>query len=189
MNLFNKFKALTIKRIIYSSRNKSLILSQLIFPIGILITYLLFIKYGPIKYGDSPDLRIDFPNYSNNFVPISYKSHDNSKKELEILHLLSKIYKNHLSSSFPNTNAYFLNEKDKINLCASSRQSLETYFNCLGKISHKKLTKEHFVAVDFRFTDFIRRREVNGIYLRLMGYFNNQPYHIPPLTLNMMTNT
>ncbi len=165
-----------------------MILSQLLFPIGILITYLLFIKYGPIKYGDSPDLRIDFPKYSNNFVPISYKSHDNSTKELDILHSLSKICKNHLAS-YPKTDVFLLNEKDKTNLCSSSRSSLETYFNCLGKISHKKLTKEHFLAVDFSFTDFIRRREANDIYLRIMGYFNNQPYHIPPLILNTMTNT
>lgn len=190
--MFNQFKALTVKRLIHALRNKSLVLSQLVFPIGILVTYLLFIKYGPIKYGDSPYLHVDFPKYSNNYVPISYKSHDNSTKELNLLKSLAKIYRNQLSH-YPNAHVFNLDEIDKVNLCSSSRvsirESLETYFKCLGKISHKKLTKESFVAVDFSFTDFIRRREEFNVRLRLMGYFNNQPYHIPPLTLNLMTNT
>ena len=44
-----QFKALFIKRMINSVRNKILIISQLIIPICILIVTLLNVKYGPIK--------------------------------------------------------------------------------------------------------------------------------------------
>ena len=55
-----QFKALFIKRMINSVRNKILIISQLIIPICILIVTLLNVKYGPIKAEGwqilSPDL-------------------------------------------------------------------------------------------------------------------------------------
>jgi hypothetical protein len=44
-----QFKALFIKRIINSLRNKALIISQIIIPVCVLLINLIQIKYGPIK--------------------------------------------------------------------------------------------------------------------------------------------
>jgi hypothetical protein len=60
---FNQFQALMIKRFIHSIRNKSLIISQLIIPLVILIINLVYIKYGPIKGGDSPSLNIQISKF------------------------------------------------------------------------------------------------------------------------------
>ena len=46
---FQQFSALIMKRIINSMRNKTLIISQLVIPVGILLVNLLYVKYAPIK--------------------------------------------------------------------------------------------------------------------------------------------
>ena len=75
---------------IHSSRNKSLFLSQLVLPIFIVCLYLLFIKYGPLKYDDSPPMSIQFSEYQiKNYVPFLTRSDDNSTAQLTLLSSLA----------------------------------------------------------------------------------------------------
>lgn len=75
---------------IHSSRNKSLFLSQLVLPIFIVCLYLLFIKYGPLKYDDSPPMSIQFSKYQiKNYVPFLTRSDDNSTAQLTLLNSLA----------------------------------------------------------------------------------------------------
>ena len=76
--LANQFEALFKKRFIHSIRNVSLIVSQLIIPIAVLLINLLYLKYAPIKPGDSPLLQIDIGRYGNNFVPYDLKINNQS---------------------------------------------------------------------------------------------------------------
>ena len=187
MNLLNQFRAQITKRFIHTSRNKSLILSQLVFPAVLLVINLAFIKYGPIKYGDSPALPISLNKYSDNFVPLTFYNDDNSTKKFDYLNSLLNHYRNQLLK-YPNVKAFNLNETANIHFCLNARNSIEQYLSCLGRFSHRRLVAEHFVAVDFSYTDFIYGRQRSKSSLKVTGHFNNQLYHIPPLTLSLITN-
>jgi len=176
-HLLNQFRALIIKRFIYTYRNKSLALSQLIFPIFLLIVNLVFMKYGPLRYGDSPELSIDFSMYSNNYAPYYTNTSDNnSQNELTTVHSLAKYYEYSLKEH-SNVKIFNLKDTNEIKFCSGvARKSIEKYLSCLGVSSHRLSTLEHFVAVDFSYTRFIKRRERSRPSLRILGHFNNQVF-------------
>ena len=60
-----------IKRYIHSVRNKSLIISQILLPVIILLTNLLYIKYAIAEPDDSPALKIDLLSYDQNYIPFT----------------------------------------------------------------------------------------------------------------------
>lgn len=185
--LFNQFKGLIKKRLIYSARTKSLVLSQIIFPIMILLINLIFIKYGPLKSGDSNELKIDISKYSQNYLPYNVLSDDlnSTSKNNQYLNILSDYFK----TQFNNSNLvkpFNLKEIDEVQFCAASRKDIKEYLNCLGKISHKKLNNEHITAVEFIYNNFTRT--VQDKNLKIIAHFNNQAYHVPPLSLNLITN-
>lgn len=63
------FKALLVKRLIHSLRNKVLVISQIFIPLGVLMIDLVYIKFGPVKAEDSPQLILGLNSYRDNFVP------------------------------------------------------------------------------------------------------------------------
>jgi hypothetical protein len=56
-----------------------------------------------------------------------------------------------------------------------------SYLVCIGKRSLLELNDQHLIGID------VTEDSTEGI-LNLTGYFNNQPYHAPPLSLNYLTN-
>ena len=109
-----QYKALYKKRLIHSLRNRSLVIAQLVIPIGILIVNLLSLKYGPIKPEDSPALTIDLIRYSRNFVPYTYTENETS------LNRMAQIFASTVNSR-ANSKSFWLNDTQTVKLCNNSR--------------------------------------------------------------------
>ena len=201
---FQQFRALFVKRFIHSLRNKSLIISQVFLPILILMINLIYLKYGPIIHKDSPMLRIDFAKYGKNYAP--YRTAGST-----FLNQLGDLFETQLQNQ-SNTNAFNLNDKNKVGLCFSACDSIENYLIQMAKLGFGKLNDEHFVAADFTleapvpfkkpatskkaglFQNFLGKRASFNFKdmnkrLTVVGHFNNQPYHVAPLMVNLLTNT
>ena len=91
MKLFLKqFLILIKKRFIHSIRNKSLVISQLLIPIGVLIINLIYIRVGPIKPKDLPALDISLSKYPLNYSP--YIMNNETGSDQNFLGNLSSMY-------------------------------------------------------------------------------------------------
>nr|QUF59427.1 ATP-binding cassette transporter Abca3-1 [Brachionus angularis] len=177
--ILQQFKALFFKRFIHSIRNKTLVISQIIIPIIFLLVNLVYIKYAPIKAEDSPPLHISINKYSNNFIPIKLGFY-NSSPISDMTNNLSNLYQQTLNSS---KNSFFFNlESNKtVSLCLNSRNNIDDFIGCLGRLSFSYIIDDYLVGTDFNI--------YNNKSVEIIGHFNNQPYHIPPLALNLITNT
>ena len=173
--LLNQFNILIKKRFIHSKRNLSLIVSQIIIPIAVLLINLVYLKYAPIKPGDSPLLKIEITRYGNNFVPYNLKY----DKSPILIDQLSKIYATQFNP--PNILPFNLHDNTSVTMCSDRRKTIDDFLVCLGHLSFNYIIDDYVVAADF-----ISDANDN---LTLVGHFNNQPFHVPPLTVNLMTNT
>jgi ATP-binding cassette subfamily A (ABC1) protein 3 len=144
---FNQFQALMIKRFIHSIRNKSLIISQLIIPIVILIINLVYIKYGPIKGGDSPSLNIQISKYGKNFIPVNTFKDKRLLFNHETLGSLSNSYIEQFRK-FPNAHAHYLNDTSTAKYCKNHRISIDDYLRCLGDFSYTIYNTEYFIGCE-----------------------------------------
>lgn len=66
--------------------------------------------------------------------------------------------------------------------CANSTFGIDEYLSCIGQLNIAYLTDNSIVSGTFEAT------ANPTIAAVLVGHFNNQGYHVPPLTLNMLTN-
>ncbi|CAF0888563.1 unnamed protein product [Brachionus calyciflorus] len=177
--LYQQFYALIIKRLIHSLRNKALIISQLIIPIGCLLINLIYLKYAPIKPEDSPALLMDMNRYTTNYVPIKLNSSSNHSQN-EILNDLSSFYETYLNS-FKSSKPFYLSSNNSAELCPDKRDDIDDYIGCLGSLSLSYIVDEYLLAADFKLN------ELNAI--EIIAHFNNQPYHIPPLAISLITSS
>jgi len=171
LNLFNQFKALTIKRIIHTLRNKSLIFPQLILPAILLILTLISLHYAPINFGDSPELKIDLSKYPDSLLPFTTKSDDNSTQQLYTLESVSNHFQNQFKE-IANVKTFNLNDRNNAKFCAN--KTIGDYLICLGRKSLKMLAKEHFIAADFSFSNIFYGVKKSSSNLKITGfiYFN-----------------
>ena len=171
--LINQFFALTKKRFIHSARNLTLIVSQLVIPIAVLLINLLYLKYAPIKPGDSPILQMDISRYGNNFVPYDLRSNQTWLAEL------SQVYASQFTQ--PNIVPFNLKDNSTVTMCGDKRRDIDEFLSCLGHLSYTYIIDDYVLG-----TDFEADASNNAT---LIGHFNNQPFHVPPLTVNLLTNT
>jgi len=181
----NQFKALFIKKCIHSIRNIALVLSQLLIPAVFLVLNLAFIKFGTIPDGDMPSLSISISKYDQNYMPYNIINEDNSIKNNQTLDTISKYFLN----QFENQNiplVFNINNSTSIPIskfCSIKKcDTTENYLSEVGNYSDNILNNQHFSAFDF----LIKNSSQN---IEITGHFNNQPFHIAPLTLNLITNT
>ena len=172
--LVNQFVALIKKRYIHSIRNKVLIISQIVIPIAVLLINLFYLKYAPIKAGDSPMLKIDIARYGKNYIPYTL---DTENTKSTFVRELAKIYTGQYNSS--NLTPFNLKDNSTVDMCADRRASIDDFISCLGGLSLNYIIDNYMIATDF---------EENEDNVTLVGHFNNQPYHVPPLVLNSLTN-
>jgi ATP-binding cassette subfamily A (ABC1) protein 3 len=177
--LTNQFHILLKKRFIHSARNLTLIISQIVIPIAVLLINLIYLKYAPIKPGDSPLLKMDITRYANNFVP--YTLHDEASNDSQLIKELSKIYASQFKSTLPSIVPFDLSNTSTVTLCKNERSSIDKFLTCLGRLSYNYIIDDYVIAADFT--------SVGYRNVALTGHFNNQPYHVPPLALNLLTNT
>lgn len=67
--------------------------------------------------------------------------------------------------------------------CRESTHSIDDYLICIGKSNIAYLVDKSIVSATFEGPQNETSKP------RLIGHFNNQGYHISPLTLNFLTNT
>lgn len=140
---------------------------------------LFYLKYGPIKPEDSPSLEMTLNRYQKNFVPIKVNvSSDN--EHFEKISKLAQIYNNKIKeykSSIP----FYLENNSSASKCPFQRDTIDDYIGCLGRLSLSYIVDENIVATEFTVNEF------NDI--SLIGHFNNQPFHVPPLAISLITSS
>jgi hypothetical protein len=179
--LLQQFMILIKKRFIHSIRNKSLVISQILVPIGVLIINLVYIKVGPSKPKDLPALDISLSKYDTNYAPFIL----NGQSELDkmILNNMSSKYESQFAK-FARSNVFNLATDSQFfyESCTkpASTQDIDSYLKCVGKNNYYYFTDRSLVAATM---SSIQKN------ISLIGHFNNQKFHLPPLIVNLLTNT
>jgi ATP-binding cassette, subfamily A (ABC1), member 3 len=170
---FQQLKALVKKRVVNSYRNKSMILSQLIVPVGILFITILVEKYAPAKAVDSPSLKIDISSYKTNYVPYLLPNNSDS-----FLNDFAAVYSNQFKGE-ENSNPFNIDDIKSVETCKDDRKSIDDFISCIGSYSFYEYIDKYIVGSTFFANDSAKS---------LTGHFNNQPYHVPPLSVNLFSN-
>ncbi|CAF2062271.1 unnamed protein product [Rotaria magnacalcarata] len=170
---FQQFYALLLKRMLNSKRNY-LVAFACALPIIFVIISLVIEQQIP-KPEDSPPLLMSFNRYIKTNVPYTYDRNDTA------------------SLDFIRSYEYALKQSTKIAAlidlttnntrpCQDGKPTdLILYLSCIGQRSLLELSDQYLIGANVN-VDTSRES------LKLTGLFNNQPYHISPLTLNYLTN-
>jgi hypothetical protein len=168
-----QFYALLLKRVLNSTRNY-LVFFAAVLPVLFVVISLIIEQQIP-KPEDSPPLLISIDRYQQSNVPYTY-----DRSEI-------------LSSDFIRSYEYMLEHLSKpailIDLTTNQTRPCQagqptdviTYLACIGQRSLLELSDQYLIGAD------VKENLVNGS-IDITGVFNNQPYHVPPLTLNYLTN-
>ena len=169
---FQRFYALLLKHILNSLRNYLVLFSSAL-PILFVVVSLIIEQQIP-KPKDSPPLSLSFDRYGQTYVPYSYDRNQAA------------------SSDFIRSYEYILQHAAKpptlIDLSTNQTRTCQPgkpldvvdYLTCIGRRSVLELSDQNLIGA--------RVQDLPNGRLNLTGLFNNQPYHIPPLTLNYLTN-
>ncbi|RNA07446.1 ATP-binding cassette sub-family A member 3-like, partial [Brachionus plicatilis] len=174
-----QFYALIIKRIIHSLRNKALISTQIVIPVCCLLINLFYLKYAPIKPEDSPALEITLNRYQHNFVPVKFNI-SSLNENFDQVSKLAEIYKEYVDT-FKSASSFYLENNSSASECPYQRNNIDEYIGCLGRLSLSYIVDDNLVATEFTVNHF------NDI--SIIGHFNNQPFHVPPLALSLITSS
>jgi len=170
---FQQFYALLLKRIINSIRNY-LVLVTAILPVLFVVISLIIEQQIPAPE-DSPPLLISFDRYSKTNVPYTYNRNESSSIDF------IRSYESFLRNSIETASLIDLTTNDT-RICQDGKPTdIISYLVCIGKRSLLELNDQLLIGVN------AKENVVEGV-LNLTGYFNNQPYHAPPLSLNYITN-
>lgn len=177
--VFQQFYALIIKRLINSARNKILILIQIVIPVVCLLINLIYLKYAPIKPEDSPALEISLNSYQHNFVPIKLNI-SSFDQQFNAVSKLAEIYKDSIST-YKSSSSFYLENNSSASECPYQRDNIDDYIGCLGRLSLSYIVDDNLVATEFTVNEFDE--------ISIIGYFNNQPFHVPPLAISLITSS
>lgn len=171
--LFQQFYALLLKRIINSMRNYLVLVTALL-PVLFVVVSLVIEQQIP-KPEDSPPLIISLERYQKTHVPYTYQSNETSLIDF------IRSYESVLERS-PKSPSLIDLTKDDSRICQDGHStSIVAYLLCIGVRSLLELNDQYLIGVHAQ--DNYEQDVFN-----LTGYFNNQPYHGPPLSLNYITN-
>ena len=122
---------------------------------------------------DSPELVMNISKYSTNSVPYLMTN------ETAFVTSLVKSYSNQFVN-IPNSEAFDLHDTLANTLCTEFRQSIDLFLSCVGDRNLQRYIDNYLVATRFEATA--------GNRVAVTAYFNNQPYHVPAVTVNILTN-
>jgi ATP-binding cassette subfamily A (ABC1) protein 3 len=184
--VLQQFYALFVKRVIHTMRNKALIISQLVIPIAALLINLIYFKYAPIKPEDSPPLAMNLSRYSRNFAPFTLnrlgsEAANTSSQISQLINELSDMFTSRVNMH-SNSRAFNLENTDIQSGCSSSRDSIDSFLACMGRVSLGNIIDSFVFGVDFNYS-------VAEDRVKLVAHFNNQPFHVPPLVVNTLTTS
>ncbi len=159
--IMQQFYALLLKKILFTLRNPTLTMSQIILPMSFAIMVLLLLKELP-KPRDSPNLILDLKNFKSTKVPFLLNSNDTSEFANEtLISYMNQFYGNNkvIKQSFNTTNL---------------TQSTIEYI--------LKLSTDDIGNVNLHMP-IGAMVETNDKSLVIYGLFNNQPFHSSAISL------
>lgn len=172
--VMQQFRALLLKRMINSTRNFLVLIAALLPSLFVVIS--LIIEQQIPKPADSPSLLMGLDRYEQGSVPYDYARSDNQ------------------ATAFIRTYESYLQQLSKpptlIDLTANNSRPCQdgqptdvvSYLSCIGQRSIMELSDQYMIGAS-AFSDAMTK------VLNVVGYFNNQPFHVPPVSLNAITNT
>lgn len=172
--LFEQFYGLLLKRIIYSRRNHLILITTLLPALFVFISLIIQQKFP--KPEDSPPLLISLDRYRKTYVPYIYSQ--SALSSIEFIHAYESI----LTKS-PKLLSLIDLTRNNTDICREGNStSINSYLICIGKRSLSELNDHYLIGTEIKEDTWKRK-------LNIIGYFNNQPYHAPSLSLNYITNT
>ena len=119
---------------------------------------------------------MNISKYSQNTVPYSFSSKDSSNNSLA--YGIMQSYADQFNT-LPNVDSLDLNEVTST--CNDSRQSIDDFIACVAVLNLQTYIDNYIISADFN-------ESPNKLSTIITAYFNNQPYHTPAVTVNMITN-
>lgn len=151
-----------------------LVLITSILPVVFVVVSLIIEQQIP-KPADSPPLLMSLERYQHTNVPYTYQH--NTSLSVDFI----RSYESVIERSPKSPTLIDLTTNDPRTCQEGHPTNIIEYLICIGIRSLTELNDQHLVGVDA--VENVEKTVVN-----LTGYFNNQPYHAPPLSLNYITN-
>ena len=170
LNLFlQQLQAMLTKKLLYTVRNWLLFTAQLLIPVAFLAISLVVVQTVP-GVTNSKSLPIRLDNYLSTSTLVELTTPDNI-----LARNLTEIYADQFDSSGHNK----YERVDPLN------QTMLEYYTERASNDLPGVNLHLLTGVTFR-TLPTRRRQTDKVLAT--AWFNNQPYHVPPLTLNLIHN-
>lgn len=170
LNLFwQQLQAMLRKKFVYTIRNWLLFTAQLLIPVAFLAISLVVVQTVP-GVTNSKSLAIRLDNYLSTHTLVELTTPDNI-----LARNLTEIYADQFDLSGHN-------KYERVDLL---NQSMLEYYNDRATNDLPGVNLHLLTGVTFR-TLPTRRRQTDKVLAT--AWFNNQPYHVPPLTLNLIHN-
>jgi ATP-binding cassette subfamily A (ABC1) protein 3 len=164
-----QFRAMFIKRVLHTWRNKMLSISQLAVPLVFTIIALTVVKTLPID-GDLPPLPLNLSKIGENVVSYSTAKYASTQTKN-----LAKLYKSQFIDD--RTQTEWVNNISEY----KADPDIEIYLIYQGKESVSRYNSRYIVAASFE-------NKSSANVTSATAYFNNQAYHSPGMTLNVLNN-
>ena len=125
---------------------------------------------------------MNISQYKPNYVPyISYSN--KSSLSFDLMRSYSTQFK-----SIPKVKAFNLVsdslDDQNMSLCDKFRANLDEFMGCVGEINYMVYTDQYILGAQFDDKNLKKNKKAS-----ILAFFNNQPYHVPPLTLNLVSNS
>lgn len=170
LNLFlQQLQAMLRKKFVYTIRNWLLFTAQLLIPIAFLAISLVVVQTVP-GVTNSKSLAIRLENYLSTHTLVELTTPDNI-----LARNLTEIYADQFDLSGHN-------KYERVDLL---NQTMLEYYTDRATNDLPGVNLHLLTGVTFR-TLPTRRRQTDKVLAT--AWFNNQPYHVPPLTLNLIHN-
>ena len=168
-----QFRAMMQKRMLHTWRNWLVSLSQLTVPLILTILALIVIRTMPSPH-DSPPLTLNLDNFRSNDVMYATGVNDSAGPNANAV---AAAY----AAQFANTstNPIYVNNLTEF----KNNASLLNYFISKGKKNLGTYTSHYLVAAGIE-EKYRNKKD----HIHLSGWFNNEAYHTPAMTLNVLHN-
>jgi ATP-binding cassette subfamily A (ABC1) protein 3 len=151
-----------------------LVLFASVLPVLFVVISLIIEQQIP-KPEDSPPLLISFDRYRDTKVPYTYDRNDASSVDF------ISSYKYFLEHASKPAKIFDLTTNET-RICQNGQPTdIISYLGCIGRRSLLELSDQYLIGAH------VEKNSSTKI-LSITGFFNNQPYHVPPLTVNFITN-
>nr|QST14977.1 ABCA3 protein [Diaphanosoma celebensis] len=166
---FQQLWSMLNKKFLYTVRNWLLFTSQLLIPVSFLAICLVVVQTLP-GVENSQALTIKLENYLSTTTSVELTTPDNA-----LARNLTEIY----------TDQFDLSGANKYERVDLRNQSMIDYYIEKSSKDLPGVNLHFLTGVTFKSIPSRRKHQDRVL---ITGWFNNQPYHVPPLTLNLIHN-